>query len=83
MMKNFKFLKKETEDNIRSCKDLKCSWIGRNGIVNMAIIPKAISIFSEIPIKILRTFFMSLKEKFQLHMERQILRVAKTVQNSK
>lgn len=83
MMKNFKSLKKETEDNIQSWKDLKRSWIGRNSIVNMAIIPKAISIFSAIPIKILRTILMSLKEKFQLHMEKQILRIAKTVQNSK
>ena len=39
--KNFKSLKKETED-LRRWKDLPCSWIGRINIVKMAILPKAI-----------------------------------------
>jgi hypothetical protein len=27
--KNFKSLKKEIEEDLRRCKDLPCSWIGR------------------------------------------------------
>jgi hypothetical protein len=44
--KNFKSLKKEIED-LRRCKDLSCSWIGRINIVKMAFYR-----FSAIPIKI-------------------------------
>jgi hypothetical protein len=40
--KNFKSLKKETEEVLRRWKDLPCSWIGRINIVKMAILPKAI-----------------------------------------
>jgi hypothetical protein len=50
--KNFKSLKKEIEKDLRSWKDLPCSWIGRINIVKMPIWPKAIYRFSEIPIKI-------------------------------
>ena len=36
--KNFKSLKKETEEDIRKWKDLPCSWIRRINIVKMAIL---------------------------------------------
>jgi hypothetical protein len=48
--KNFKSLKKEMED-LRRCKYLPCSWIGRINIVKIAILPKAIYRFSAIPAK--------------------------------
>jgi hypothetical protein len=48
--KNFKSLKKEIED-FRRWKDLPYSWIGGNNIVKMAVLPKAIYRFIEIPIK--------------------------------
>jgi hypothetical protein len=45
-------LKKDTEEDYKKRKDLLCSWIGKINIVEMAIIPKEIYMFSAIPIKI-------------------------------
>jgi hypothetical protein len=50
--KNFKSLKKDFAKDLRRWEDLPCSWIGRINIVKMAILPKAISRFNAIPIKI-------------------------------
>ena len=38
--KNFKSLKKEIEEDLRSCKDLLCSWTSWVSIVKMVILPK-------------------------------------------
>jgi hypothetical protein len=48
---NYTPLKKDIKEDCRKWKDLPCSWIGRINIVKMAIPPKAIYIFSAIPIK--------------------------------
>jgi hypothetical protein len=49
--KNVKSLKKDIKENLRSLKDLPCSWIGRFNKVKMAILPKAIYRVNAIPIK--------------------------------
>jgi hypothetical protein len=49
--KNFKSLKKEIIEDLRRWKDFPCSWIGRTNTVKMAILPKAIYRFNEIPTK--------------------------------
>jgi hypothetical protein len=49
---NFKYLKKEIEENIRRWKDLPSLWIGRIGIAKLTILPKANYRFNIIPIKI-------------------------------
>jgi hypothetical protein len=54
--KNFKYLKKEIEEDVKRWIDLPCSRIDKVNIVKMAILPKAINRFSAIPIKILTQF---------------------------
>ena len=54
---NFKILMKEIKDDINRWRDIPCSWVGRNNIVKMTIVPNAIYRFSVIPIKIAMALF--------------------------
>jgi hypothetical protein len=45
-------LKKEIKEDHRMWKDFLCLWIVRISIIKITILPKAIYMFSKIPIKI-------------------------------
>jgi len=78
--KNFKFLKKEIEEDLRRWKDLPCTRIGRIHIVKMAILPKTIYIFNAIPIKIPTQSFIEVERAI---CNNKKSRIAKTTLNNK
>ena len=83
--KNFKYLTKEIEEDIRRWKDFPCSWIGSINTIKMAILPRAVYRFNAIPIKIPNQFFNNLERaicKF-IWKNKKKPRIAKTLTNDK
>jgi hypothetical protein len=59
--KNFKSLKKEIKEDLKSWKSPPCSWISMTNVVKLSIVIKTIYRFNSNPIKISNLFFIEIE----------------------
>ena len=82
--KNFKSLKKAIKKDLRRCKDLPYSWIGRIKVVKISVLTKAIYRFNATPNKIPIQFFIELEEEILKYIwNNKKPSVSKTIVNNK
>ena len=78
--KNFKSLKRKTEEDTRKWKDLPYSWIGRINMIKVVILPKAIYKINAIPSKVSTQLFTDLEETVINYIwKNKIPRIVKTI----
>ena len=61
----YRTLKKEIKEDTNKWKRIRCSWIGRNNIIKMTMLPRAIYRFNTSSIKIPVAYFTELEQIFQ------------------